>query len=148
MLLADISQYFFGVSIFVASGFLILLVLVQRGRGGGLTGALGGPGGQSAFGTKAGDLFTKITIGVATVWIFLCAAAVYFLKAPPLPSTGLTGGASVGSTDTGADEEATAPATVTPSGDEAASESDDETAGDDAAGEASTEETASDGDSN
>ena len=45
------------------------MVLVQRGRGGGLAGALGGMGGQSAFGTKAGDLFTRITIGVATVWI-------------------------------------------------------------------------------
>ena len=47
--------------------FLILLVLVQRGRGGGLAGAFGGMGGQSAFGTKAGDLFTRITIGVAAV---------------------------------------------------------------------------------
>src|SRR5882762_7687857 len=49
--------------------FLILLVLIQRGRGGGLAGAFGGMGGQSAFGTKAGDLFTKITIGVAIVWV-------------------------------------------------------------------------------
>ncbi len=46
-----------------------MLVLIQRGKGGGLAGALGGMGGQSAFGTKAGDLFTKITIGVATFWI-------------------------------------------------------------------------------
>ena len=45
--------------------FLILLVLIQRGRGGGLAGAFGGMGGQSAFGTKAGDLFTRITIVVA-----------------------------------------------------------------------------------
>jgi preprotein translocase subunit SecG len=56
--------------------FLILLVLVQRGRGGGLTGALGGLGGQSAFGAKAGDVFTRITIGAATVWILLCLATV------------------------------------------------------------------------
>lgn len=58
----------------VAAVFLILLVLVQRGRGGGLTGALGGMGGQSAFGTKAGDVFTKITIVTAAVWILLCIA--------------------------------------------------------------------------
>jgi preprotein translocase subunit SecG len=55
---------------------LILLVLVQRGRGGGLAGALGGPGGQSAFGTKAGDTFTWITAGTALVWIFLSMAAI------------------------------------------------------------------------
>jgi preprotein translocase subunit SecG len=48
---------------------------LQRGRGGGLAGALGGMGGQSAFGTKAGDLFTKITVGVAAFWIVLCILA-------------------------------------------------------------------------
>ena len=59
--------------------FLILLVLVQRGRGGGLAGALGGMGGQSAFGAKAGDVFTRITIGTALVWIVLCVIAVNYL---------------------------------------------------------------------
>ncbi|MEX0677811.1 MAG: preprotein translocase subunit SecG [Pirellulales bacterium] len=64
----------------LSSTFLILLVLVQRGRGGGLAGAFGGLGGQSAFGTKAGDLFTRITIIVATFWIILCAASVKLLN--------------------------------------------------------------------
>lgn len=50
---------------------LIGIVLLQRGRGGGLAGSFGGMGGQSAFGTKAGDVFTKITIGVAIVWFVL-----------------------------------------------------------------------------
>jgi preprotein translocase subunit SecG len=58
---------------------LIVLVLIQRGKGGGLAGAFGGMGGQSAFGTKAGDLFTKITIGLATFWIILCIVAVKML---------------------------------------------------------------------
>lgn len=58
--------------------FLILLVLVQRGRGGGLAGALGGPGGSSAFGAKAGDTFTKITIWAASIWIVTCIAASYW----------------------------------------------------------------------
>lgn len=57
---------------------LILLVLVQRGKGGGLAGAFGGMGGQSAFGTKAGDLFTRVTIGVATVWILVCIISVKY----------------------------------------------------------------------
>ena len=56
--------------------FLILLILIQRGRGGGLAGAFGGMGGQSAFGTKAGDVFTRITIVTAAIWISLCAASV------------------------------------------------------------------------
>ncbi|MEM8732760.1 MAG: preprotein translocase subunit SecG [Planctomycetota bacterium] len=92
MLLGAFSQYFFGISIFLSSIFLIMLVLVQRGRGGGLTGALGGPGGQSAFGTKAGDLFTRITIGVAVVWIVLCALSVFFLKPRGLPDFGVPDG--------------------------------------------------------
>ncbi|NUQ64389.1 MAG: preprotein translocase subunit SecG [Pirellulales bacterium] len=61
--------------------FLIVLVLIQRGKGGGLAGAFGGMGGQSAFGTKAGDLFTRITIGVAFVWILVCIASVKYIGA-------------------------------------------------------------------
>ncbi len=60
--------------------FLILLVLIQRGKGGGLSGAFGGVGGSSAFGTRAGDLFTRITIGVATVWILLVMAMVMVVQ--------------------------------------------------------------------
>lgn len=65
--------------LFLTALFLIVLVLIQRGKGGGLAGAFGGMGGQSAFGTKAGDLFTKITIGVAGFWIVLCIITVKLL---------------------------------------------------------------------
>ena len=51
--------------------FMILLVLIQRGRGGGLAGAFGGMGGSSAFGTRAGDTFTRITIVLAVIWVLL-----------------------------------------------------------------------------
>ena len=79
ILFAITSQYVFGILLAVTGIFLILLVLVQRGRGGGLAGAFGGMGGQSAFGTKAGDLFTRLTIAVASIWILLGVASVYFL---------------------------------------------------------------------
>jgi preprotein translocase subunit SecG len=59
---------------------LIVLILMQRGKGGGLAGALGGMGGQSAFGTKAGDLFMWVTAGVATVWILLAIVAVKYFS--------------------------------------------------------------------
>lgn len=62
---------FMMVLLMLISMLLILVVLLQRGRGGGLAGAFGGLGGQSAFGTKAGDVFTKITIGLVTVWVLL-----------------------------------------------------------------------------
>ena len=79
ILFADVLQYVFGILMFVAALFLILLVLVQRGRGGGLAGALGGMGGQSAFGAKAGDTFTKVTVIAASFWIVLCLASVWVL---------------------------------------------------------------------
>lgn len=60
--------------------FLIILVLIQRGRGGGLAGALGGAGGQSAFGSKAGDMFTRITIVAAGVWILLCILTTWWVS--------------------------------------------------------------------
>ena len=57
--------------LFLASLWLIILVLIQRGKGGGLAGAFGGAGGGSAFGSRAGDMFTRITIWSAAVWILL-----------------------------------------------------------------------------
>jgi preprotein translocase subunit SecG len=77
-----IARFVLGLLLVLSSLFLILLVLIQRGRGGGLAGALGGAGGQSAFGTKAGDVFTKITIGVAAFWILLCILALNVLGRP------------------------------------------------------------------
>jgi preprotein translocase subunit SecG len=53
----------------ITSLFLICLVLIQRGKGGGLAGAFGGAGGSSAFGTKAGDVFTRVTMITAAIWI-------------------------------------------------------------------------------
>ncbi|GHT13933.1 hypothetical protein FACS1894170_10450 [Planctomycetales bacterium] len=64
----------------VPSVFLILLILIQRGKGGGLAGAFGGMGGQSAFGTKAGDVFTKITVVTALIWFLLCVSVLFILK--------------------------------------------------------------------
>jgi preprotein translocase subunit SecG len=75
----SLVRFFLGFSLVLTSLFLILLVLVQRGRGGGLAGALGGMGGQSAFGTKAGDVFTRITVAVAAVWILLCILSINVL---------------------------------------------------------------------
>lgn len=53
---------------------LILVVLIQKGRGGGLSGAFGGVGGHSAFGAKTGDVFTWITVGLAGAFLLLAVA--------------------------------------------------------------------------
>lgn len=51
--------------------FMILLILVQKGRGGGLSGAFGGAGGNTAFGTKTGDLLTWVTAAVFGMFLLL-----------------------------------------------------------------------------
>src|SRR6267154_482719 len=74
ILLADARTFWAGVVnilLLVIGIFLILVVLIQRGKGGGLSGAFGGAGGSSAFGSRAGDLFTKITLVVAGIWLGL-----------------------------------------------------------------------------
>ncbi len=85
----------------------MLVILLQRGRGGGLAGAFGGAGGQSAFGTKAGDVFTWITVTVATIWVLLagiggCAmrsAATSFEKTLPTKAAMSSGDDSDSTTD-------------------------------------------------
>jgi preprotein translocase subunit SecG len=73
-------QTLFVILLSVPSVFMILLILIQRGKGGGLAGAFGGMGGQSAFGTKAGDVFTKITVVTALIWFLLCVLVLFILK--------------------------------------------------------------------
>jgi preprotein translocase subunit SecG len=70
--------------------FLMLVILIQRGRGGGLAGAFGGLGGQSAFGTKAGDVFTVITIVTAVLWVVLACVAGWQLRREAAPSSYFT----------------------------------------------------------
>jgi preprotein translocase subunit SecG len=70
--------------IFLLSIFLILLVLIQRGKGGGLAGAFGGVGGSSAFGSRAGDTFTRVTVIVAAVWVLLIMIMVKMIQPAPV----------------------------------------------------------------
>jgi preprotein translocase subunit SecG len=73
----------------VAGLFLIVLVLIQRGKGGGLAGAFGGAGGSSAFGSRAGDTFTRITIYTAAIWILLIMFMIKMTQdTTPLKDTG------------------------------------------------------------
>lgn len=72
---------YLSVSVLMLVGLLLIfIILLQRGRGGGLAGAFGGAGGQSALGTKAGDVFTKITVGLAIIWVFLACLSIYALR--------------------------------------------------------------------
>jgi preprotein translocase subunit SecG len=93
VILADVSTWLppiLNSVLLILSLFLILLVLIQRGKGGGLAGAFGGAGGSSAFGSRAGDTFTRYTIYLAAVWLLLIMITIKVVQGSA-PSSGSGG---------------------------------------------------------
>jgi preprotein translocase subunit SecG len=65
-----IALFYVTMSVFILiCVILILLILIQKGRGGGLASAFGGAGGQTAFGSKTGDVLTWATSVVFAVFV-------------------------------------------------------------------------------
>jgi preprotein translocase subunit SecG len=64
--------------ILIALG-LILIILLQKGKGGGLGAAFGG-GAGSLLGTKTTDFFTKLTIVLVLLFLFLGVIMVKWYK--------------------------------------------------------------------
>jgi preprotein translocase subunit SecG len=60
---------------------LMLIVLIQRGKGGGLAGAFGGAGGASPVGSRAADQFVRVTLWFAAVWVLVIMIHVKVVKA-------------------------------------------------------------------
>lgn len=53
----------------IGSVVLVLVVLIQKGKGGGLSGAFAGGMASGLLGSKTGDVLTWITISVASLFI-------------------------------------------------------------------------------
>lgn len=68
---------------------LIGVILLQRGKGVGLSGAFGGAGGHTAFGAKTGDVLTWATIVIAVVMLLFAIILNYVFVplTPPGPPT-------------------------------------------------------------
>ena len=62
-----VLYYLVNIIFIFSSLFLILIILLQEGKGGGLSGAFGGVG-TEAFGVKAGGI-NRFTAILAAVWI-------------------------------------------------------------------------------
>jgi preprotein translocase subunit SecG len=96
-LFASVSTWsvILNIVVIVLSLLLMFIVLIQRGKGGGLAGAFGGVGGSSPFGSRAGDTFTKITLYLAAVWVLVIMihvkVAQFDREAAPPPPGATTG---------------------------------------------------------
>jgi len=79
------------VAFVIVSVAMILIILIQRPQGGGLSGAFGaGAGsGQTAFGTKTGDVLTIVTVGIFVTFVVL-AVILNFATRPPEQRDGET----------------------------------------------------------
>ena len=66
--------------------FLMGVILLQRGKGVGLSGAFGGAGGHTAFGAKTGDVLTWATVVIAFV-LLTFAVILNFVFVPLAPPT-------------------------------------------------------------
>src|SRR5688572_11925453 len=65
----------------IACIFLILVVLLQQGRSGGLGSAFGGASQQVFGGRGAGNLLTRLTAGFATVFMLTSIVLAYLASA-------------------------------------------------------------------
>ena len=78
------SDFFLGTSavlLFLLSLFLVFIIMIQRGKGGGIAGSLTGTA-QSAFGARGGDLLMWVTIGLTGVWILLSGITIFIYSSP------------------------------------------------------------------
>jgi len=90
--------------LWIVGFFLMVIILLQSGKGGGLAGAFGGAGGQSAFGSRMGDEFTKITLYIALVWFLMLMLVIKLAPqtvAPRSPDVELKAPGETGSEGTG-----------------------------------------------
>ena len=108
---------------------MMLVILIQKPRGGGLSGAFGGAGGsaQSAFGAKTGDFLTWLTVGFFVVFLIIAVLLTWLIPqntvvpvpvAAPANSSSSTGTGSSTATPSvppvPAEEAPPAPATTSP----------------------------------
>lgn len=74
----------------LVSVVMILLILIQKGRGGGLSAAFGGGMASGLLGSKTGDFLTWATIGVVAVFLVLAVLLARFYR----PASGEFAGAA------------------------------------------------------
>lgn len=84
MILAAWYHTIFAFFFAVLAILLMIVILLQRGKGVGLAGAFGGTGGTTAFGAKTGDILTWVTIiGAALLLTYTVVLNFVFVDVGP-----------------------------------------------------------------
>ena len=65
---------------FICAAALVLSILIQKGRGGGLSGAFGGGMAGGILGSKTGDFLTWVTIMLVGLFLTLAVVMAKFYK--------------------------------------------------------------------
>ena len=93
----------------IGSVMLVLVVLIQKGKGGGLSGAFAGGMASGILGSKTGDVLTWVTISVASLFIIVALVLDKWWK-PSTSGPESQTTAPITSTDTGQGQPMPAPA--------------------------------------
>ena len=93
----------------LGSVVLVLVVLIQKGKGGGLSGAFAGGMASGILGSKTGDVLTWVTISVASLFVVLALVLDKWWK-PSTAGPASKTPAPITSNDTGRGTEQPAPA--------------------------------------
>jgi preprotein translocase subunit SecG len=64
----------------ICSVVLVLIILIQKGKGGGLGAAFGGGLASGILGSKTGDFLTWVTISLVSVFLILAVVMAKFYK--------------------------------------------------------------------
>ena len=84
VILASVWAKVGSVAMVLVSLMLIGLILLQKNRGAGLSGAFGGVGGHTAFGTKTGDFLTWVTVSLAVLFLLLAVMLNFAFEPTPI----------------------------------------------------------------
>jgi preprotein translocase subunit SecG len=76
-----VLELLFTIVLLIASALMILLVLLHKGRGGGLSDMFGGGVSSSLGGSSVAERnLDRLTVGIGVIW-FACVIALGLLKA-------------------------------------------------------------------
>ena len=80
LLAASLIMNVIAVFFIICAIALVLIILIQKGKGGGLGAALGGGLASGILGSKTGDFLTWVTIGLVSVFLLLAVIMAKFYK--------------------------------------------------------------------